>query len=199
LLKFIGAAVGVVLFCWATVSAFSIFSELKFMVDGWTWSVDQVPMIKAVALAVGRYVSGVVGGYREFIHGLVAMLHLPRLPQPVYDVAAVVVFSIRRGRAYGKQISLHDIWGEHYKEWRKNPNSDKYLQVNKQLSSHFPIKILSRKLCYYLLEHPLARWRNSVWLYAVTRFVGDAIVYGGLVAAVISMLFGIDYLYRHFA
>ena len=66
MLRLIGWVVAVVLFCWATVSAFSIFSELKFLVDGWTWSVDQVPIsIKTVALAVGKYVSGVVGGYRD--------------------------------------------------------------------------------------------------------------------------------------
>jgi hypothetical protein len=40
------------------------FSELKFLVDGWTWSVDQVPIfIKAIALAIGRRVSDIVGGY----------------------------------------------------------------------------------------------------------------------------------------
>ena len=61
MLKLLGWIVGVVLFCWATVSAFSVFSELKFLVDGWTWSVDQVPIsIKALALAIGKYVSGVV-------------------------------------------------------------------------------------------------------------------------------------------
>jgi hypothetical protein len=107
MLKFIGWVVGIALFCWATVSAFSTFSELKFLVDGWTWSVDQVPIsIKAVALAVGKYVSGIVGGYREFVHGLVQMLHLPRLPQVVYDMAGVVAFSAGRGLWVGRKVSV---------------------------------------------------------------------------------------------
>jgi hypothetical protein len=110
MLKLIGTIVGIVLFCWATVSAFSIFSELRFLVDGWTWSVDQVPVsIKSVALAVGKYVSGIVGGYREFVHGLVAMLHLPRLPQYVYDGTGVIVFSYRRGRS----IFIRDLERHH--------------------------------------------------------------------------------------
>jgi hypothetical protein len=57
-----------------------------------------------VALAVGKYVSGIVGGYREFVHGLVAMLHLPKLPQFVYDVFCIAAFSIGRGVWIGKKV-----------------------------------------------------------------------------------------------
>jgi hypothetical protein len=72
-----------------------IFSELTFLVDSWSWLVGQVPIvIRAIALAIGKYVSGTVGGYREFVHGLVAMLHLPQI---VYDVAGVASFSFGRG------------------------------------------------------------------------------------------------------
>jgi hypothetical protein len=96
--KVIGWVIGIVLFCRATVSALSIFSQLTFLVDGWTWSVDQVTIsIKAIALAIGKYVSGIVGGYRGFVHGLVQMLHLPKLPQFVCDGVGVVAFSISRG------------------------------------------------------------------------------------------------------
>jgi hypothetical protein len=56
------------------ISAFSIFSELKFLVDGWTWSVGQVPIFIRVVAAVGDYVYGTVGAYREFIHWIVQML-----------------------------------------------------------------------------------------------------------------------------
>jgi hypothetical protein len=77
----------------------------KFLVDGWTWSVDQAPIsIKAIAPAIGKYLSGVVGGYREFIRGLVAMLHLPRLPQSVYDASGIAAFSIGRGVWIGRKV-----------------------------------------------------------------------------------------------
>src|SRR5258708_25643555 len=112
MLKFIGWVVAIVLFCWATVSAFSIFSELKFLVDGWTWSVDQVPIsFKAIALAIGKYVSGIVGGYREFVQGLLQMLNVPRLPQVAYDVAGTVACSIAGGRWIAKRVhsSLYKI------------------------------------------------------------------------------------------
>jgi hypothetical protein len=128
--------IAIALFCWATASAFSIFSELKFLVDGWTWSVDQVPItVKVIALAVGKWVSGIVGGYREFIHGLVQMLHLPRLPQPVYDAAGVAAFSIGRGRWIGNksframseiQIQLPD---DGKFDWADYPRHDKLIRV----------------------------------------------------------------------
>src|SRR5215467_13414139 len=100
----IGWPVAIVLFVWGVCSAFSIFSELKFLVDGWTWSVDQVPFsVKAVVLAIGKYVSNVVGGYRAFVHGLVQMLHLPHFPQIVYDVTGAIMFSIGRGYWFGEK------------------------------------------------------------------------------------------------
>ena len=103
MLRRIGWIVGIVLFVWATVSAFSIFSELKFLVDGWTWSVDQVPIfIKAIALAIARRVSDIVRGYREFVRGLARMLLLPRLPSWVYDTAGILAFSIGRGYRLSK-------------------------------------------------------------------------------------------------
>ena len=100
--KLVVLIVGIVTFVWATVSAFSIFSELTFLVDGWTWSVDHGPIfIKNIALAVGKKVHEIVGGYREFVRGLVKMLHLPPLPSLVYDMVGILAFSIGRGYRLG--------------------------------------------------------------------------------------------------
>jgi hypothetical protein len=79
-------------------------------------AVDQVPIsIKAVAHAVGKLVSGWVGGYREFVHGLVLMLHLPRLPQLVYDSAGIAAFSVGRGVWIGRKVdvSVNELLGKH--------------------------------------------------------------------------------------
>src|SRR5262245_64720949 len=104
--KLIVGIVGIVLFVWATISAFSIFSELKFVVDGWIWSVDHVPiLVKNIALVIGKKVHDIVGGYREFVHGLVRMLHLPPLPSLVYDMAGILAFSIGRGIRLGMRAN----------------------------------------------------------------------------------------------
>jgi hypothetical protein len=85
----------------------SIFSDLKFLVDGWTWSVVQVPIsIKAIALTIGKYVSGIVGDYREFIHSLAQMLYLPPLPRALYDAAGVTAFSVGRGIWVGRKVGV---------------------------------------------------------------------------------------------
>lgn len=156
--RFIVGVIGIALFCWATVSAFSIFSELKFLVDGWTWSIDQVPIsIKAIALAVGKYVSGIVGGYREFVRGLVQMLHLPRLPQPVYDAVGIVTFSMGRGYWIAKQV------------------------VDNGTAPRFG--------AYF------RRRGHRFIVFAIALFI----VCSSAVASVLAVLFGIDFLYRHFA
>src|SRR5262249_13205575 len=99
------------------VSAFSIFSELTFLVDSWTWSVDQVPMsIKVIALAIGEYVSGIVGGYREFAHGLVRMLHLPKFPQFAYDLVGVMAFSVGATITFFRQRAYRLRTGRAYKQ-----------------------------------------------------------------------------------
>jgi hypothetical protein len=205
MLKFTGWAVGIVLFCWATVSALSIFSELKFLVDGWTWSVDQVPIsINVIALVVGRYVSGVVGGYREFVHGLAQMLHLPRLPQVVYDVAGTVAFSIAGGRWIAKRAHASVYAFDFTREW----NIDEVGRLIKERLQHYPIKRFTDAFAIWIEWH-LPRKAEypeeppDLRNYRYSLFVANAIVYGGLVAAIIAIviaaLFGIDYLYRHFA
>jgi hypothetical protein len=91
-MRALGWVIEVALLCCAISATFSIFSELKFLVDGWTWSVDQVPISdESFALAIGKLVSGIVGGYRESVQSLVQVLLLPKLPQAAYDVAITTV------------------------------------------------------------------------------------------------------------
>jgi len=206
----VGWPVAIVLFVWATVSAFSIFSDLKFLVDGWTWSVDQVPIsIKAIALAIGKHVSGIVGGYREFVHGLVQMLHMPRLPQFVYDAAGVAGFSIGRGRwlvkrsvdrnfkdaVAGIELLAGAVRGQLDEAKRK-----RLKRASSGGSS--PILKMTWRLYEWLSARSKREWRFP-WVERLVKqanwFVATIVVYGGLVAIIIAALFGIDYLYRHFA
>jgi hypothetical protein len=205
MLKFIGWIFAAVLFCWATVSAFSIFSEVKFLVDGWTWSVDQVPTsINVIALAVGKHVSGVVGGYREFVHGLAQMLHLPRLPQVVYDVAGTVAFSIAGGRWIAKRAHSSVYKIDFTRPW----NIDENIRLVNERLQHYPIKRFTDAFAIWIEWHLPRKAEDpdeppDLRNYRCSLFVANAIVYGGLVAIVIAIiitaLFGIDYLYRHFA
>ena len=206
MLRRIGWIVGIVLFVWATVSAFSIFSELKFLVDGWTWSVDQVPIfIKAIALAIARRVSDIVRGYREFVRGLARMLLLPRLPSWVYDTAGILAFSIGRG------YRLSKLAEKRYEEARNRAFRDGKAPGEFRGS---PLVSAAHRIGYYIEESAkpyilkiVPSWRQRamlptrpmslmsvlVWASALTA------VYGIVVLAIVGLLFGIDYAYRHFA
>jgi hypothetical protein len=159
-------------------------------VDGWTWSVDQVPItVKVIALAVGKWVSGVVGGYREFVHGLVQMLHLPHLPQYLYDALGVVTFSIGRGHWIGRQI------------WERIKNRPVTTFPPRGLDRLFIKTTMATRARPFAVMAPLFAPLPSVfWVFTwIIIFIFEALVYGSLVAIVIATLFGIDYVYRHFA
>jgi hypothetical protein len=194
MLKFIGWVIGIALFCWATVSALSIFSELKFLVDFSTWSVDQVPIsIKAIALAVGKSVSGVVGGYREFIQGLVQML---RLPQLVYDVVGVAAFSIVRGIRIGDEVDWKVLRLAAQIDDEFGMGIEGFGEGQEERLKQFPIKMFSLAVTNLLMPRFLDIYEARGW--RVLSVVGDVVVYGGLVAIVVSALFSVDLVYRHF-
>lgn len=208
MLKLAGWVVGVVLFVWATVSAFSIISELKFLVDGWTWSVGQVPIsIKVIALTIGEYVSGVVGGYREFVLGLVVMLHLPHLPQVVYDTGVVAAFSTACGNWLYRRAKRKFIEAEVRLEARRLSEEDTdsvyeaYVEEGERLRKRFLLLALSANVAIRLYLwftsddsfSKLRRVENFVF------FCAGIIIHGCVVAIVIATLFNIDFIYRHFA
>jgi hypothetical protein len=224
MLAFIGWVVILVLFFWAAVSSFSIFSELKFLVDGWTWSVDHVPIsTKAIALAIGAYVSDIVGGYREFVHGLLQMQQLPRLPQFSFDVLGVMTFSVGRGlrMLFGyikKRLSeMNRLFGE-AKAQRLGPY---LLQRNReQVRADELEKILGEPVTEELARkirralrrsEPASRLivrvseplrglgLRSGPLIATCTLLVAVLMYIGTTALLIAALFGIDRVYRHFA
>ena len=169
--EFIGWAIGIVAFVWATISSFSIFAELKFLVDGWSWSVEHVPIpvtFRQALLYVGQWVSVKVANYRDFVHWLVATLNLPHYPQLVYDTAGVVAFSIRQGgRAAKADFERH----AQEDDALRAAHDDRYDRF-------------AREAAQAMLP--------TVWL----LFLIPAAL---SVALVMALLFGIDWLYRSFA
>jgi hypothetical protein len=204
--------IGITLFCWATVSAFSIFSELKFLVDGWTWSVGQVPItVKVIALAIGKYVSGIVAGYREFVHGLVAILHLPKLPTFVYESFGIVSFCI--GRGHWLQSRAQEQRREYLNSEQYEMDAKKYDELHPHSGlvripsedpfpwdQRFPILTLARKIEDYLMsllpgfkswayddgsiETDRPEWHEPIA--EVLGFLVLLVLYGGAIAIVIA-------------
>jgi hypothetical protein len=148
------------------------------------------------------------------------MLHLPQI---VYDVAGVASFSIGRGvwidrkakRPFVAERTRAAVSHNEGKEW--NAEMDRVYK-------RFPLAYLTERLWSLIpgrdrtfgysvgLAIPIARsmgtdrfLRHRFWLYreavtdSIVRSMSGVIVYGGLVAIVIAALFGIDFVYRHFA
>jgi hypothetical protein len=104
--KYVGWVIGIATFVWATISAFSIFEQLKFLVDGWSWTLGHVSMptnVREAFLLIGQWVHVKVANYRDFVRWVVATtIHLPHLPQVLYDAAGVVAFAVGRGLYLGR-------------------------------------------------------------------------------------------------
>jgi hypothetical protein len=164
-----------VMFSWAMFAALSLLSELKFLVDGLGWSITHVAIsFKAILLEIGKRVSEVVAGYREFVHGLAQLLHLPRFAQYVYDILGVASFSTSKG------IAL--MW----RDVQLAVKAGKDQKVKESALSHFVMETI-------LLFPAFAQKSPTFFALAMT------LLYVGTVAAAVSSLFGIDWLYRHFA
>jgi hypothetical protein len=212
--KYVGRVVFITLFVWGTISAFTIFEKLKFLVDGWSWSVGHIPMatsIRGVLLLIGKWVSVIVANYRDVVHSVVAALHLPQLPQTVYETAGIIIFSIRRGYQVGKRqadadrqrlIALHSEYLETLSELMNRPGLtlEERLQKAKELKRSVyreanPLvsrwsEFYGRMLYEFGAEHP--------WAWAAIKAFSIVLVYGTAVAIIIAVLFGIDFLYQHF-
>jgi hypothetical protein len=105
--KYIGWVISVALFVWAIFGLVSILSKLHFAMDAWSWCVARVPISQRPILVEFRHhVSDWVASYRELVHEIAQILHLPRLPQLIYDAVGVVAFSIGRGQWIGRRADM---------------------------------------------------------------------------------------------
>jgi hypothetical protein len=188
--SFISWTVGVGLLCWGICSTLSLLSELHIVVDGLNWSISHVSVsLKTVLLEIGKRVSETVSEYRALVRGMARLLHLPRLPSFVYDVIGVVTFSIRRGYWLGERDAqavdeMHALYPIEEGPW---PGTEEW-------------KVWAKRYDRFYRKHPLRRWYNRHsrrWPFP--DVVSSTLVYGGSVAIILSVLFGIDYVYRHFA
>lgn len=252
--KYIGWVIGIALFVWAIFGTLSLLSKLAFLVAALNWSIENVTIsIKPILLEIGKRISEAVTGYRELMHGIARLLHLPHLPSFVYDVLGVITFSVGRGAQLGKTAGarrsdslqaeknvarkrLEALYqfrpkkGQDSLRWsvsnRLDQEADKI--AASAVDPRFPLSRLAQKLdvrirkvigpAYRSLDELMSWTRASInstksvswlvgsvrlkfyfWSSSLVRLLAYILVYGGLVAIVIAALFGIDYLYRHFA
>jgi len=207
--------IGIALFCWGVCSAFSIFSELKFLVDGWSRLVDQAPIsIHTTLLLVGKWAAALVEDYRAFVHGLVEILHLPRLPQFVYDAIGLVTLSIGRGSQLGWKAASN--WRQHLSRLeetsrdlseslapeRFSGKARRLWEHKQRLNRNFPIMRRAVRLRYAFDDSILGSDARGVFKQTVSTLVffpiAVTLVYGGLVSLLLATLFALDYVYRHF-
>jgi hypothetical protein len=177
---YISWTVSIVLLCWGIFSALSILSDLKFIVDGWDWSLSHVALsFKAAMHEIGKQVSGAVSGYRAVVHGLVRLLHLPLLPRYFYDNLGIFIFSIGRG----------------YQLFKRDLSNDNPLKevLTAESWPRRPTKELTQEQAYAAFKE-----KYGVWRYYIVLLL-TFLVFVGIVAVILSVLFGIDYLYRHFS
>lgn len=128
------------------------------------------------------------------------MLHLPRLPQVVYDGAGAVAFSIAGGGWIAKRArsSVYKF------DFTRERNIDEIGRVIKERLQHYPIKRFIDAFAIWIEWH-LPRKAEypddppDLRNYRYSLVVANAIVSGGVVAVVLAVFFGIDFLYRHFA
>jgi hypothetical protein len=224
--KYASWVIGIALFVWAIFGTFSTLSRLGFVVDSLDWSANHAPLtVKTVALTIGKLISQLVTGYRALVHGLVQMLHLPKLPQLIYDWAGIAAFSMARGRwitnlaekrymkAYDETRAADRRRAEEIINSMSEADS-KADRMRKMRELDFPFSSVMKYSLYRRASGIALRWQLGVLqkiagssllislLGPLTRVVAQAITasfYSGLVALVIAALFGIDYLYRHFA
>jgi hypothetical protein len=238
---------GVIGLCWAILALLSLASDLRFLVDGFSWAASFTPSVKVALLAVGKWLTGVVLTYREFLTGLSRPLHLPVLPHNWYDVAGIMTSAVGRGlwlshRAWRIAGTLDEMQAaqveEELRELNREETDKRRYQID-ALSSMGEIythgyerfeKQIRRYLIIALAMHirgfkqvlqdvfkmgfPLQRLFDRFELgvhchqdypryNSVTKRIRLAIIcdviYGGVAAAGLSVLFAIDCIYRALA
>jgi hypothetical protein len=206
------AAIG---FCWALFGLVSLLSDLKFLVDGLGWAINHDFSLRALLLEVGRRISAVISSYREFLINLAYSFHLPVFPHYVYDIAGIVGLSAGRGywlgRTETKQIKQ---WSAEYNELLERHFAiiDDSIKNNSYDISNGELTLINEqiknkreqidKMSYpFPLFKPiltLVLWIRSGLGLTVTSGT-RTFVYFCLIAIVLCVLFGIDYLYKTFA
>lgn len=195
--------IGIGLFVWATFGLVSILSKLHFAMDAWSWCVARVPISQRPILVEFRHhVSDWVASYRELVHEIAQTLHLPRLPQLIYDAVGVVAFSIGRGQWIGRRADMRAA------DFVLESGELDHLETDDEMLAglyrRFPLEGLKDKITF-LLRQQIVNHLSRVWMKRpqvwrnLTAQMALILVYGGIVALVLAALFGIDFLYRHFA
>ncbi len=197
--KFFSATIGIVLVCWGIFSALSLLSDLHFLVDGLNWSIAHLAVsFKTVLLEIGKRISDVVSGYRALVRGLVRLLHLPVLPHYIYDALGVVSLSVGRGFGVYRRdrrellekllpitIDLSDA----------ESMEDKEKKVDAILKSR--LREISEPLLVRFTHVTIVTLLPSMLQKIFDRF--PVLYYSVFVAAVLSLLFGVYFIYRHIA
>jgi hypothetical protein len=239
--------VAVVGLCWAILALLSLASELRFLADGLTWAVNLMPSVKMALLTIGKRLTAVVLGYREFLTGLSRLLHLPMLPHNWYDIAGIMTTAVGRGlwlshRAWRIAGMLDEMQAaqveEELRELNREETDKRRFQVDalssmgeiythgyecfeRQIRRYLIIALAMRIRAFkqvlldvFKMGFPLQRlfdrfelgghWHQDYPRYhSVTKRIHLAIIcdmiYGGVAAAGLSILFAIEYIYRALA
>jgi hypothetical protein len=195
--------------CLAAFGWLSTLSRLKFVLDSLVWSIDRIPEnLQTILGVLGHSISEAVSGYRGLVTKLVSVLHLPRMRPIVYDVIAITFPSAGLGYRLGMRniTTLREnlVQGEALRKkyerrlrWR-NKSRQKALS---EYGEHFQENIQPFWLAQY--ADRLSNFLNGTIGYLLPWGLADRMAavmfYGAVVSVVVASLFGIDYLYRHFA
>jgi hypothetical protein len=202
--------VGIGLFCWAAFGLLSLLSDLAFVIAAVDWSIGHVSIsFKDIILGFGKWISDAVSGYREFVRGVARLLHVPSLPPVVYDVLGVIAFSLGRGYLLGRRAlkETAELFATLFATDEEHANKAPAVAID----GFAPLRNVAELLLRYIgiagLHLPTVvfapdkvKWTRSTWWRV--KFAMPAIwtlVYGTAVSLVLGLLFGIDYVYRHFA
>jgi hypothetical protein len=193
MLKFFSWTIAIVLFCWGTFGLLSTLSDLKFTVDAVDWSVGHLSILyKDILLEIGKKISETVSGYRELVRGIARLLHLPHLPSWAYDALGMASLSIGRGHWIGKRAS--EKWNNLMKKMDEDHElAIKFDNGNPPLPRGFPLQNLVVRMSVVI--YPPKRWLGNKLenlIYTITSKGATVLVYGGAVAIVLAVLFGID-------
>jgi hypothetical protein len=196
--------------CLAAFGWLSTLSRLKFVLDSLVWSIDRIPPnLQAILQVVGHNISEAVSGYRELVAKLVRVLQLPKMRPIVYDVIAIAFPSAGLGYQLGmknittlrENLAESDALRKKYeKRWRRRWYKSSQ-SARKVYDEHYEENIQPFWLAQY--ADRLSNFLNGTVGYLLPWGLADrvaaVIFYGAVVSSVVAGLFGIDYLYRHFA